>query len=68
MRALLLAVGVLGLALVFHLSEPAPASTQPVTSDDVQLLSEQMASHGVHGGANKSARKNLGGRGRFGVR
>ena len=45
MRALLLAAGVLGLALVFHLSEPAPASTMPVTSDDVQLLSEQMPSH-----------------------
>ena len=58
MRALLLAAGVLGLALVFHLSEPAPASTRPVTSDDVQLLSEQMPSQSGPNGAGKNARKN----------
>ena len=44
MRALLLAVGVLGLVAVFGLSEPAPASAEPVTSDDLQLMSEQLSS------------------------
>ena len=42
MRALLLAMGVLGLAAVFGMSEPSFATSKPVTSDDVQLLSEQM--------------------------
>ena len=69
MRALLLAVGVLGLAVVFGWSEPVPASTKPVTSDDVQLVSEQMSSHdgqhGVDGVANKNARKNGQGQSRF---
>jgi hypothetical protein len=41
MRALLLSVGLLGLALLVAISEPAPASTQRVTSDDVELASEQ---------------------------
>jgi hypothetical protein len=44
MRALLLSVGLLGLALLFAFAEPAPASTQRVTSDDVELASEQTSS------------------------
>ena len=43
MRAVLFTVGVLGLAAVFALSEPAPASAKPVISDDVRLVSEQMS-------------------------
>ena len=43
MKAVLLAVGVLGLAAVFGLFEPTPASGQPVTSDDVRLVSERMS-------------------------
>ena len=42
MKAVLLAVGVLGLAAVFGLCEPLPASATPVTSDDVRLVSERM--------------------------
>ena len=41
MKSLLSLFGLLGLAVVFGMSEPAPASTQPVTSDDVRLVSEQ---------------------------
>jgi hypothetical protein len=41
MRALLLSVGLLGLALLFAVAESAPASTQRVTSDDVELASER---------------------------
>ncbi len=44
MRVLLFAAGVLGIALVFGQCERAPAAAEPVTSDDVQLLSEQVAS------------------------
>ena len=58
MRTLLLAVGVLGLAVVFGWSEPAPASAQPVTSDDVQLVSEQMSSHDGPQGLGKNGFKN----------
>jgi len=43
MKALLSVVGVLGLAVVFGLTEPVPASTQPVTLDDVRLVSEQVS-------------------------
>ena len=43
MKAVLLALGVLGLAAVFGLCEPAPAAAKPVTSDDVRLVSEQMS-------------------------
>jgi hypothetical protein len=42
MKALLFAVGVLGLAAVFSLFEPAPASATPVTSDDVGVTSEKV--------------------------
>ena len=47
MKALLSVVGVLGLAVVFSMSEPVPASPQPVTSGDVQLVSEQTLSDGT---------------------
>jgi hypothetical protein len=42
MKALLFAIGVLGLAAVFSLFEPAPASATPVTSDDVGVTSEKV--------------------------
>ena len=57
MRALLLAVGVLGLVAVFGLSEPAPASAEPVTSDDVQLMSEQMSGDDGSQGYGKNGRR-----------
>ena len=66
MKVLLSLVCVLGLAVVFGLSEPAPASTQPVTSDDVQLVSEQtLAENGPAAG--KNGNRN-GGSGRFRLR
>lgn len=43
MRVVLAAIGVLALAVVFRLFEPALASATPVTSDDVELESEQMS-------------------------
>jgi hypothetical protein len=43
MKAVLFAVGVLGLAAVFGLCEPTPAAGTPVTSDDVRLVAEQMS-------------------------
>jgi hypothetical protein len=43
MKVVLFTVGVLGLAVLFGLAEPMPASGQPVTTDDVRLVSEQMA-------------------------
>lgn len=52
MKALLAAVGVLGLAVCFGVSRPAPASTRPVTSDDVRVVSEQIES-GPLGGRNR---------------
>jgi hypothetical protein len=42
MKALLLAIGVLGLAAVFGKFEQASASAKAVTSDEVQLLFEQI--------------------------
>ena len=42
MKALLSVVGVLGLAALFGLFEPASASHRPVTSDDVRLVSEEI--------------------------
>ena len=69
MRALLSVIGVLGLAVVFGMSEPAPASTQPVTSDDVRLVSEQMSSEiGPMAGRNGNTGKNGRGRGGRGAR
>jgi hypothetical protein len=41
MKAVLLAVGVLGLAIAFGMFEPA--SAKPVTSDDVRFVSERMS-------------------------
>jgi hypothetical protein len=43
MKAVLFAAGVLGLAVTFGLFEPSSASGQPVTSDGVRLVSEQMS-------------------------
>ncbi len=43
MKGLLVALGVLGLAAVFSLSEPARASSSPVASDEVRLTSEHMS-------------------------
>ena len=57
MKVLLSVFGVLGLAVVFGLFEPASASTQPVTSDDVQMVSEQMSSQAGPTGYGKNARK-----------
>ena len=70
MKAILSAVSVLGLALVFGLSEPAPASHQPVTSDDVQMVSEEMSADiGPTAGKNGNDGKNgRGNRGRGGGR
>jgi hypothetical protein len=42
MKAVLFALGVLGLAAVFAVSEPTAVSARPVTSDDVRVVSEQM--------------------------
>lgn len=42
MKAFLLAVGVLGLAAYVGRSEPAPACTAPITSGEVQLVSEDL--------------------------
>lgn len=41
MRAFLIAVGILAVAIVFGRFEPASASEQPITSEDVNLISEQ---------------------------
>lgn len=41
MKAVLLGIGVLAVAAVFAWFEPANASTQSVTSDDVLLVSEE---------------------------
>lgn len=43
MKAVVLVVGVLGLAAVFGLCEPTPGSGTAVTSGDVRLVSEQMS-------------------------
>ena len=67
MRALLSVVGVLGLAVVFGMFEPAPASSQPVTLDDVQLVSEQMSSE-IGPRAGKNGNKQGIGSGRGGGR
>jgi hypothetical protein len=62
MRALLLAIGVLALAAVFGLSEPAPAAGEPVAPDELQLVREQSSeppsSHtaGKNGNGRKSTR------------
>ena len=48
MKALLLAIGILGLAAVIGKFEPASASAKAVTSDEVQLLSEQIATQPSH--------------------
>jgi hypothetical protein len=43
MKAVLFAVGVLGLGALFAMSEPETASATPVSSDDVVLVSEEMS-------------------------
>ena len=71
MRVLMFAAGVLGMALVFGLCERAPAAG-PVTLQDVQLLSEQVASFdgahgfGKNGNSGMNGRGGGGGRGRAG--
>ena len=67
MRVLLLSVAVLALAVVFGMSERAPGSTQPVSSDDVGLVSEQtLSEHDPKAGKNGNSDRN--GRGRGGRR
>ncbi len=63
MKSLLSLFGLLGLAVVFGMSEPVPASTQPITSDDVRLVSEQTSSEiGQKAGKNgNSGKKRTGG-------
>jgi hypothetical protein len=58
MRVLLFAAGVLGIALVFGACERAPGAADPVTSQDVQLLSEQVASLDGPQGFGKNGNKN----------
>lgn len=43
MKAVVFVLGVLALTVVFGLFEPALASATPVTSDDVELVSEKMS-------------------------
>lgn len=62
MRVLICAAGVLGMALMFGLCERAPAAG-PVTSDDVQLLSEQVASLDGPQGFGKNGNSGMNGRG-----
>lgn len=63
MRVLLWAAAVVGIALAFGQCERAPAE-DPVTPDDVQLLSEEAAT-GPHGfGRNGNSGKNGIGHGR----
>ncbi len=70
MKSLLSLFGLLGLAVVFGMSEPVPASTQPITSDDVRLVSEQTSIEiGQKAGKNGNTGKNgTRGRGRRGNR
>jgi len=42
MKAVLFALGVLGLGAIFALFEPTPASASTVTTDDVRLVSEKV--------------------------
>lgn len=58
MKAFVYAVGVLGIAACVGWSEPAPACTEPLTSGDVQLISEQVSSpDGSHCARNQYSRK-----------
>lgn len=43
MKLLVFALGVLGLAAIFGMSEPRPVSGEPVTSADVRLVSEKVS-------------------------
>ena len=63
MKAILSAISVLALALVFGLSEPAPASHEPVKSDDVELLSEELSSEAGRYGWGKNGQSGKNGRG-----
>ncbi|MEX0611427.1 MAG: hypothetical protein WD738_23180 [Pirellulales bacterium] len=65
MRVFLLVVGVFGLAAVFTLCEPAPASSELVTSGEVQLVSEQMPSYD---GPQGFGRSGYGKHGKHGIR
>ena len=72
MKGILIATGVLGIALVFGQCERAPASshTEPVTSSDVRLVSERMTDRDASEVSGKNARgsrgKGPGGPGRKG--
>jgi hypothetical protein len=44
MKYLFSVLGVAGLALLFGLSDPAPAATERVTPENVRLVSEQVSS------------------------
>jgi hypothetical protein len=50
MKMLVFAVGVLGLAALFGMSEPSSASAQPVTSADVRLVSEKVSDQASENG------------------
>ena len=63
MKALLSAAGVFALALVFGLSEPAPASHEPVRSDDVELMSEEVSNDAERNGWGKNGQSRQFGRG-----
>ena len=62
MKAILSAVSVLALSLVFGLSEPAPACHQSVTSDDVQMVWEEMSAD-IGPTAGKNGNGGMNGRG-----
>lgn len=49
MKLFMCGAGVLGMALLFGLCERAPAAAETVTSQDVQLLSEQVSLDGARG-------------------
>ena len=58
MKAIFSLIGVFGLAVAFGLAEPVPASSQRVTLDDVQLVSEQTSSNAGPQVAGRYANKN----------
>jgi len=62
MKLLLCAAGVLGMALFCGLCERAPAAAETVSSQDVQLLSEQVSLDGPHG-FGKNGNSGMNGRG-----
>jgi hypothetical protein len=63
MKSLLSAAVLLVLAAAFGLAEPAPASTPPVTSTDVEIVSEQIVEGVLEDTISKAARGQTRGRG-----